>query len=676
MRKRVLIFSIVCLMFVTLNYTYSAFKNTIVGTISGNAKDWVFKVNVDSGTVYNDSYKVHLTGTSGSFNVRISTVGGAKNAEYSIELTSNDLVKYYTDSAYTNLIENNIYNGNINSNTSSNVTIYYKASSSINDDVYVKVKGNLMEVAMMKNGASAKTEFWSDTYKPYIRTINFENDLSNLPSSCSEENLCWDISYNENQNKKVYGYLIDSGYKYSKDNTKILYNLYIVSETKIYAPIDCCEMFSMRIYDDRTTVSNLLSMNFNDNFDTSKVTDMSFMFDGCSSIVNLDLSSFNTSNVTTMYCMFSVCESLKSLNLSGFDTSKVTNMSMMFMQADLVTLDLGNFNTSNVTNMWGMFHMCFSLKSLNVSSFDTSKATNMHGMFGYCESLENLEVGNFNTSSATNMGYMFYGCFSLTSLDLSNFNTSNVTDMGKMFADCSELTTTISIMNTNITDYSNMFSSAATSSNANITVNYIADASDLVDQMMMTKSSDSNIVKGNIIPEHSITINGNDDIVYKTSNKIEGTVIVLTSKSGNNLVTSFKMNGTVIDGNEFIMPGNDVIVTDIVTVGVNTVETEHYSYPNSQDNVALIEKTFEGAKSLTVIIDCQTDNINDDYFYIYDSSTATSGINNNKRYGGTTRIKETITINTNYIKITFKSNDFNTFNSNCYGLKAIIIPNY
>ena len=193
-------------MFVTLNYTYSAFKNTIVGTISGNAKDWVFKVNVDSGTVYNDSYKVHLTGTSGSFNVRISTVGGAKNAEYSIELTSNDLVKYYTDSACTNLIENNIYNGNINSNTSSNVTIYYKASSSINDDAYIKVKGNIMEVAMMKNGydfSTGGTEFWNNTYRPYIRTITFENDLSNLPSNCTSENLCWDVSYNSSQNKKV-----------------------------------------------------------------------------------------------------------------------------------------------------------------------------------------------------------------------------------------------------------------------------------------------------------------------------------------------------------------------------------------------------------------------------------------------------------------------------------------
>ena len=40
---------------------------------------------------------------------RISTVGGNESVDYKIELTGNDLVKYYTDSAYTNLIENNIY---------------------------------------------------------------------------------------------------------------------------------------------------------------------------------------------------------------------------------------------------------------------------------------------------------------------------------------------------------------------------------------------------------------------------------------------------------------------------------------------------------------------------------------------------------------------------------------
>ena len=565
-------------MFVTLNYTYSAFKNTIVGTISGNAKDWVFKVNVDSGTVYNDSYKVHLTGTSGSFNVRISTVGGAKNAEYSIELTSNDLVKYYTDSACTNLIENNIYNGNINSNTSSNVTIYYKASSSINDDAYIKVKGNIMEVAMMKNGydfSTGGTEFWNNTYRPYIRTITFENDLSNLPSNCTEENLCWDISYSSSQKKKVYGYLTDSGYKDSTDSTKTLYNLYIVSETPIFALADCSYIFSFVKYENGESKTNLAQINFNNcfntsnvtnmscmfracsslisldlssfntsnvtnmwnmlsfcssltsldlsSFNTSQVTKMSDMFDGCKSLTSLDLSSFNTSNVTSMYYMFDRCSSLTGLDLSSFNTSQVTDMHFMFSDcSSLTSLDLSGFNTLNVTNMERMFYECSSLTSLDLSNFNTSNVTNMNYMFFYCSSLTSLDLSSFNTSQVTNMGEMFASCSSLTSLDLSGFNTSNVTNMRDMFADCSsltsldlsgfntsnvtimaymfyncpKLTTTINIMNANVTDYTGMFGSAATSSNAKITVNYIAAASTLVDNMIATKSSSSNVVKG------------------------------------------------------------------------------------------------------------------------------------------------------------------------------------
>ena len=497
-------------MFVTLNYTYSAFKNTIVGTISGNAKDWVFKVNVDSGTVYNDSYKVHLTGTSGSFNVRISTVGGAKNAEYSIELTSNDLVKYYTDSACTNLIENNIYNGNINSNTSSNVTIYYKASSSINDDAYIKVKGNIMEVAMMKNGysnasgANGGIEFWNNTYKPYIRTITFENDLSNLPSNCTEENLCWDISFSSSQKKKVYGYLVDSGLvveetdtSTSTTTTKSLYNLYIVSETPIFAPADCENIFTFANYENGESKTNLAQINFNNCFNTSNVTNMNYMFTDCSSLTSLDVSGFNTSNVTTMWGMFRDCSSLTSLDLGGFNTSNVTNMRDMFYNcSSLTSLDLSDFNTSKVTNMNGMFGFCGSLISLDLSSFNTSNVTNMNYMFFYCSSLTSLDLSSFNTSQVTNMNGMFASCSSLTSLDLSSFNTSQVTNMRDMFYNCPKLTTTINIMNANVTDYTGMFGSAATSSNAKITVNYIAAASTLVDNMIATKSSSSNVVKG------------------------------------------------------------------------------------------------------------------------------------------------------------------------------------
>ena len=99
----------------------------------------------------------------------------------------------------------------------------------------------------MKNGQSNSTEFWNSTYKKYIKTITFGNDLSNLPSTCTEENLCWDISEDPNQSKKVYGYLVDSGEKDTNDSTKSLYNLYIVSDAPIFAPADCSSLFILEI---------------------------------------------------------------------------------------------------------------------------------------------------------------------------------------------------------------------------------------------------------------------------------------------------------------------------------------------------------------------------------------------------------------------------------------------
>ena len=53
------------------------------------------------------------------------------------------------------------------------------------------------------------------------------------------------------------------------------------------------------------------------------VTDMSYMFNKCSSLISLNLSSFNTNNVTDMSYMFKLCSSLISLDLSSFNTNNV-----------------------------------------------------------------------------------------------------------------------------------------------------------------------------------------------------------------------------------------------------------------------------------------------------------------------------------------------------------------
>ena len=165
-----------------------------------------------------------------------------------------------------------------------------------------------------------------------------------------------------------------------------------------------CEMENLK------TIINIEYLN------TSNVTYMDYMFYGCKSLTNLDVSEFKTSNVKDMSCMFDGCESLTSLDVSGF-------------------------NTSNVTDMSYMFSGCESLTSLDVSGFNTSNVTDMSYMFSGCSGLTSLYISGFNTSNVKDMSFMFSGCKSLTSLDVSGFNTSNVTSMYHMFYSCSELTT-------------------------------------------------------------------------------------------------------------------------------------------------------------------------------------------------------------------------------------------
>ena len=169
------------------------------------------------------------------------------------------------------------------------------------------------------------------------------------------------------------------------------------------------------------------------NFDTSQVTDMSYMFYWMSRLTALDVSNFDTSKATNMNKMFSRTDKLITLDLSNFDTSQVTDMSYMFDDADnLTTLDLSNFDTSKVTNMDHMFSNTYNLTTLDLSNFNTSKVTNMDSMF-FTSGLTSLNLSSFNTSKVTDMSYMFYDMRNLTSLDLSNFDTSKVTNMNSMF---------------------------------------------------------------------------------------------------------------------------------------------------------------------------------------------------------------------------------------------------
>ena len=222
----------------------------------------------------------------------------------------------------------------------------------------------------------------------------------------------------------------------SSDTTK--YDVIFYSPATIYAPIDSSSLFGDPNSSIDYCLTNLISISFA-NFNTSKVTNMSYMFYWSSKLTSLNLSNFDTSNVTNMSYMFSFCSKLTSLDVSKFNTSNVTDMSYMFdCCSSLTSLNVSSFNTSNVTNMSCMFAGCSKLTSLNVSNFNTSKVTDMSQMFIYMN-LKSINLSNFDTSKVTNATEMFAENDSLTSLDLSNFDFSNIKYASGIFRLCPNL---------------------------------------------------------------------------------------------------------------------------------------------------------------------------------------------------------------------------------------------
>ena len=162
---------------------------------------------------------------------------------------------------------------------------------------------------------------------------------------------------------------------------------YYTEPEKVYLNTDSSEMFYSDLYAEQR-IKNILDLDLS-NFDTSKVTNMSYMFNGMFNLTSLDLSNFDTSKVTNMTSMFSHMANLTALNLSSFNTSNVTNMMLMFFDMhNLITLDLSNFDTSNVTDMLQMFAL---------DDRDISK-----------DKLETIYVNNdFNTSKLTYFTFIF-----------------------------------------------------------------------------------------------------------------------------------------------------------------------------------------------------------------------------------------------------------------------------
>ena len=173
------------------------------------------------------------------------------------------------------------------------------------------------------------------------------------------------------------------------------------------------------------------------NIDTSRITDMSYLFEDTDRDDFSGIETWNVSNVRDMTGMFVNASFLSSEDLSGWDVSNVENMSSMFLRAESFNGDISQWDVSGVKDMSEMFDEAESFNG-DISQWNVSNVTNMDWMFNSATSF-NGDLSRWNVSNVTTMADMFRDASSFSG-DLSRWDVSNVQSMSGMFLGASSFT--------------------------------------------------------------------------------------------------------------------------------------------------------------------------------------------------------------------------------------------
>ena len=261
---------------------------------------------------------------------------------------------------------------------------------------------------------------------PDIKKWNIRNiyDISHL--FCNIRNEI-NIKYYINKKTLTVKLFGETFIKNNKDNFFLLINNNIIDE---------CENYKISENNNEEILTVRL-------IETKYLTDLSYMFENCQSLIDLpDISQFDISKIDSMSHMFYNCIMLKSLNdISKWNTQNIKDASYMFYNMNCINElpDISKWNTETFMNVSYMFMNCkILLKLPDISNWNTKNIRNMSYMFSNCESITSLpDISKWDMSNVNNISYMFYNCNSLSSLpDISKWNISNVENMNYIFYNC------------------------------------------------------------------------------------------------------------------------------------------------------------------------------------------------------------------------------------------------
>lgn len=184
------------------------------------------------------------------------------------------------------------------------------------------------------------------------------------------------------------------------------------------------------------------------------ITNMGSIFNSCTSLQTLDMSTWQLDSVTSMDNMCTQCSALNTvISPVEFNLPQIVTIANIFQGCTALTSMFSNGEKwifgPNISSLNNFFNGCSNLITIgNMVNWDFSKVKSLNSIFKNCSSLIGpedtsagvLDLSHLDFSSITDMGSMFYGCSSLTSILLpTNIKEMSGNGISSMFYRCSKL---------------------------------------------------------------------------------------------------------------------------------------------------------------------------------------------------------------------------------------------
>lgn len=173
-------------------------------------------------------------------------------------------------------------------------------------------------------------------------------------------------------------------------------------------------------------------------------TNWRFFFTQCENLSSIDISDWDTSRVTDMSWMFNGCISLTGrCDISKWDMSNNKSLNLTFANTSFSEFNLPTTGYGKLENCAGLFNNCTALtKVTGYENIVGNQTNSVNSVFGSCRSLSGtVDCSNWATNNVTNFSMVFYNCSNLTEINISGWNFSNSQGHYSLFENCSNLKT-------------------------------------------------------------------------------------------------------------------------------------------------------------------------------------------------------------------------------------------